>query len=382
MYEDIIKASQELADKRKEEDSKLQQEDKMLEQTDLINKTNVEVAKQLVKFMHEYLTSVEVNNMPEDLAKSEDIEEMVDKLEKLITVNATNSGNFVKSLDTGISELISAVEKLNETTSDKSDETEYYDQMCQDLRNVQQAIVDANKAVLNNDKTKDVISSLKNLEKAVKGLKLAPSISVSPTPVDLKGIEKAISEIPSKIVIPETVIPTQDNSDLMSAINQTTEAIRNIVFPVAEFPTTIKVANSDGAILDGTTSTTKATVKSVNTQVTSADNGLVTNAVLHGKTTGGGGGFVDVKVNPSGALTTDATISGNVSTEAAIYDKRLDDTSTANAIYIGEAAVGVATSAASWRVKRLDISSGLVVEYAGTGTFNQIWDNRTSLTYN
>lgn len=249
MYEDIIKASQELADKRKEKDTKLQQEDKMLEQTDLINKTNVEVAKQLVKFMHEYLTSVEVNNMPEDLAKSEDIEEMVDKLEKLITVNATNSGNFVKSLDTGISELIGAVEKLNETASDKSDESEYYDQMCQDLRNVQQAIVDANKAVLNNDKTKDVISSLKNLEKAVKGLKLAPSISVSPTPVDLKGIEKAIAEIPSKIVIPETVIPTQDNTDLMSAINQTTEAIRNIIFPVAEFPTTVKVVNPDGTDL-------------------------------------------------------------------------------------------------------------------------------------
>jgi len=247
MYEDIIKASQELADKRKDEDSKLQQESKMLEQTDLINKTNVEVAKQLVKFMHEYLTSVEVNNMPEDLAKSEDIEEMVDKLEKLITVNATNSGNFVKSLDTGISELISAVEKLNETASDKSDESEYYDQMCQDLRNVQKAIVDANKAVLTNDKTKDVISSLKNLEKAVKSLKLTPTIQVAPTPVDLKGIEKAIAEIPSKIVIPETVIPEQDNSAVLSAINQTTEAIRNIIFPVTEFPTTVKVTNPDGS---------------------------------------------------------------------------------------------------------------------------------------
>jgi hypothetical protein len=35
--------------------------------------------------------------------------------------------------------------------------------------------------------------------------------------------------------------------------------------------------------------------------------------VIIGKTTGGGGGFVDVKVNPSGALTTESTVTGTVS---------------------------------------------------------------------
>lgn len=140
--------------------------------------------------------------------------------------------------------------------------------------------------------------------------------------------------------------------------------------------------NIDGAVLDGSDPTTKATVKSVNTQITSADNGLVTNAVLHGKTTGGGGGFVDVKVNPSGALTTDATISGNVSTESAVYYKRLDDTTTASMIYIGEATPGTLTSAASWRIKRLDLTSGLIIQWAGSGAFTQVWDNRAALSYN
>jgi hypothetical protein len=46
--------------------------------------------------------------------------------------------------------------------------------------------------------------------------------------------------------------------------------------------------------------------------------------------------------------------------------------------YIGEAAIGTATSAASWRIKKVTSSSVL---YASTGTFNQIWDNRASLTY-
>lgn len=53
-----------------------------------------------------------------------------------------------------------------------------------------------------------------------------------------------------------------------------------------------------------------ASVHSVASQVTSADNGLVTNATLHGLSTAGGGTYVDAKVNPSGALSVDATQSG------------------------------------------------------------------------
>jgi len=41
---------------------------------------------------------------------------------------------------------------------------------------------------------------------------------------------------------------------------------------------------------------------------------LLTKSVISGKTTGGGGGYVDVKVNPSGALVTESTISGTVTT--------------------------------------------------------------------
>lgn len=52
--------------------------------------------------------------------------------------------------------------------------------------------------------------------------------------------------------------------------------------------------------------------KQLGTAITSSDVGLVTNSVIHGKTTGGGGGYVDVKVSPSGALVTDTTISGTV----------------------------------------------------------------------
>ncbi len=49
--------------------------------------------------------------------------------------------------------------------------------------------------------------------------------------------------------------------------------------------------------------------------------------------------------------------------------------------YMGEATVGAVTSSAVWRVKKIDSTTGISITWAGTGTFNQIWDNYASLTY-
>jgi len=48
------------------------------------------------------------------------------------------------------------------------------------------------------------------------------------------------------------------------------------------------------------------------TPIVTLDKGLVTNTVIHGLTTGGGGAYVDVKVNPSGALTVEASVTSSV----------------------------------------------------------------------
>jgi hypothetical protein len=75
---------------------------------------------------------------------------------------------------------------------------------------------------------------------------------------------------------------------------------------VSNFPATQPVS------LSGNVNTTISgvTKKALVTAVVSADTGLVVHSVMHGLTTGGGGGYFDVKVNPSGALTVDATQSG------------------------------------------------------------------------
>lgn len=60
---------------------------------------------------------------------------------------------------------------------------------------------------------------------------------------------------------------------------------------------------------------------------------------------------------------------------------RMDEAS-ATVTYVGEALPGTATSAASWRIKKLDTAAGTSVKWAdGDTLFNNVWDNRAALTY-
>lgn len=123
-------------------------------------------------------------------------------------------------------------------------------------------------------------------------------------------------------------------------------------------------------------------------------------SIISGETTGGGGGFVNVKVNPSGALV--AEISGTVTAELSATDNavldqlvvemkvnngayamQVDDTGTT--LYQGWAVPGTATSAASWRIRRV-VSSGTPTDTSitfadGNDSFDNIWNNRASLSY-
>ena len=59
----------------------------------------------------------------------------------------------------------------------------------------------------------------------------------------------------------------------------------------------------------------------------------------------------------------------------------LDEVS-ATVSYIGEAQPASSTAASVWRIRKLDTSSGISLTYADGNTFfDNVWDNRASLTY-
>lgn len=61
---------------------------------------------------------------------------------------------------------------------------------------------------------------------------------------------------------------------------------------------------------------------------------------------------------------------------------KLDDSSTANVTYIGYAPIGTAGATAGWQIQKLDKTSGLIITWAdGNSNYDNVWNNRTSLTY-
>jgi len=73
------------------------------------------------------------------------------------------------------------------------------------------------------------------------------------------------------------------------------------------------------------------------------------------------------------------------SSSGAAYLIRLDDTTTTNVTYVGKAVLtgsAIATSSAVWQIQKIDETTGMIITWAdGDASFNNIWDNRASLTY-
>ena len=63
------------------------------------------------------------------------------------------------------------------------------------------------------------------------------------------------------------------------------------------------------------------------------------------------------------------------------YTLRLDE-ATSVITYIGEAAAGASESASVWRIKKIDMTSGIIIKWAdGNTNMDNVWTNRTSLNY-
>jgi hypothetical protein len=65
----------------------------------------------------------------------------------------------------------------------------------------------------------------------------------------------------------------------------------------------------------------------------------------------------------------------------SLYALRLDQ-ATATLAYVGEASPSASSAAAIWRIKRLDTTAGLVIQWAdGNSHFDNVWDDRATLSY-
>lgn len=103
-----------------------------------------------------------------------------------------------------------------------------------------------------------------------------------------------------------------------------------------------------------------------------------TRSVITGVTTGGGGGYVNVKVNPSGALTVDSTISGTVTAYAKPSEQYAISNKEATATY---KYFGFERSDGYWYIMRKTLATNVFEYAAGTSAYATAWTNRASQSY-
>ena len=77
------------------------------------------------------------------------------------------------------------------------------------------------------------------------------------------------------------------------------------------------------------------------------------------------------------------TVSGTPKVDSATYALQFaTDSGTSTTFYLGEAVEGSATSAAVWRIQRIQTASGVQIDWAdGDSDFDGIFDDRESLSY-
>lgn len=196
----------------------------------------------------------------------------------------------------------------------------------------------------------DVVESLEDLgsklTKAIEDSKTTPVTEVS-----IKNIEQAKQKTVSITNLDDL---KQYFDDVAKSIEDN-QPIVNVSKQVVEFPTLaskpIAVRLSDGKKFYNALATMASNFNT---------NGLATSA------------------KQDEIVTAIGNIGGSTNYTTRIAEKS-DNT---NITYIGNAVIGTATSAASWQIKRFDSTSGLIKLWAdGDDSFNNIWDNRESLSY-
>ena len=84
---------------------------------------------------------------------------------------------------------------------------------------------------------------------------------------------------------------------------------------------------------------------------------------------------------PVSSTKTGAKTSLDINDTALQGLKVIVEEASATVTYIGKAPMGSLTSASVWLIEKVDTTSGTIITWAGTGGYDQEWDERAAATY-
>lgn len=267
------------------------------------------------------MTQVDYSRLtPEVRQLLEEAEQNSPENRQLVVLNGL--AEFLKLLVDGVNQL------SNETLTDTEQVTQGLSELRDTVKEFQSAMPEL------PDYSKPIVSAVddlqKSLTKEIKKLELSPTIegpnvSVEAPAVDLSGVEKVIKK------------------DLSKAFN---DAIKSI--PKTE----VNVPETDLTVVEERLSEMLEWLQSIDT---------ASRMKVQFPT--------QLKVvNPDGTYIGPPSL-----------DLQVDDTGTYT--YLGNATPGTATSAASWRIKRVTNATGVITHADGSSSFIKVWDDRASYSY-
>jgi hypothetical protein len=286
-----------------------------------LQETIVQVAKSVVEFIQGNTSKTVVLNQIQDFATSADTENVTKSINLLHETLKTHENVDLTELTEVMS---SALEELKQIPKELPEQAE--------------------------QKFVDYTEQLNNLASAVKAVD--ESIKAQETTVEAPVVN---------VEAPNVEVKAPDLKPLTKEVNTAfSKAIKSIVFPKYEVDTS-KIEKEQ-----------KLQTKLLK-EIRDTPSG-----------SGGGGGGRATPYQDSNDIPAFVELEqGGIPTVGVNLAVRIDDTTTADTTYIGKAPIGTATSSASWQIASLATSSGLIKTWAdGDAQFNNIWDNRASLTYN
>lgn len=324
------------------------------------------------------------------------IELLVKFLDKKVT--KTEVINQLREVSTpDVLKVVAAVEKLDGTVQQNKLDLKPLEEQLKlavgQLKQVPKTLPDAPETIESVKVSNLSDIDLKPLLDAVNALDLkveAPVVNVDAPKVDvaapdlkpIKAIFTDLLKAVNKIKMPDVKLEATDTSKIEKELEKQTKQLDEL----------IKQPKGGGGGGGNGSPYTDSTGKVMNVELEA--NGSVpmgtmlggSDAILKDDTFYGDGvttGIASVALRTWNGTNYDRW-DGSVSTSPASANNVImrEKSTDADIIYIGEATNATATSAASWKITRLDLNTLLDVTYAdGNLNYDNIWDNRESLTY-
>lgn len=286
------------------------------------------------------------------------IELLVKFLDKKVT--KTEVINQLREVSTpDVLKVVAAVERLDDTVQQNKI----------DLSGVEQELKNA------VEQLKQVPKTLPDAPEAIESVKVSnlSDIDLKPLLDAVNALDLKVEAPVVKVDAPKVDVAAPDLKPIKAIFTDLLKAVKGIKMP------DVKLEATDTSKIE----------KELEKQTKQLDE-----LIKQPKGGGGGGGngspyvdstgkVVNVELEMDGSIPVTVVAGGSAAAQTV---SKIDDTTTANVVYIGKAELtgaAILTSGAVWQIKKLDTSSlALDKKWAdGDSSYNNVWDNRSSLTY-